>query len=63
MKIDLMIHDDSCGEKLNHDGFCPACKFHPDGQSVAFKKFDKKEIDKLVAKGHTFLGHRRQEIR
>lgn len=37
--IDLMYHDDSCGELLDNTGMCPKCKFHqhrlpgdPDGR-------------------------------
>lgn len=62
-KIKLMIHDDSCDEKLDHTGNCPKCGFHPDMQSTAFMAFDKAEIDKLVAQGRTFLGPYRTEIR
>ena len=35
----IAYHDDPpCNVRLNPDGFCPACGFYPDMQSIALKE-------------------------
>lgn len=59
----VMIHDDSCGEYLDHNGKCPVCGFHPDMQSTAFIPLDNKQLQEMLLKGRTFLGVHRTPIR
>lgn len=37
-----VYHDDSCGVVLIY-GYCPACKFHPDLQSLGARRTKKGE--------------------
>lgn len=60
--MDLMFHDDDCGELLDQDGRCPKCKFHPDMQSTAFKEVPDEEVRRLKADGRTMLGPQRQPV-
>jgi hypothetical protein len=59
----VMFHDDDCGELLDGDGECPKCKFHPDGQSVAFQEVDDVLLrDGIERVGRTYLGKYRERI-
>lgn len=60
--MQLMFHDDDCGELLDKDGRCPKCGFHPDMQSTAFKEVPDAEVSKLRAGGRTLLGLNRRPI-
>lgn len=58
----IMLHDDDCGEFLDHDGMCPRCKFHPDGQSTAFQDVSEDKVLHLISQGRTLLGRGRTPI-
>lgn len=55
--IDLMYHDDDCGVLLDDQGKCPACGFHPDMQSVGFRKVDmtSEEVTRRVGGASGFM--------
>lgn len=55
----LMFHDDDCGALLDSIGQCPACRFHPDMQSTAFREV---APENLVS-GQTYLGVGREVVR
>lgn len=58
----LMFHDDDCGELLDSEGKCPKCKFHPDGQSTAFREVLDAELSTLRRDGRSFLGKYRTPV-
>lgn len=60
--IFMMFHDDNCGELLDKEGECPACGFHPDMQSTAFREVKYEEYAPLAEMGRTFLGLRRTKL-
>lgn len=60
--MQLMFHDDDCGEFLDADGQCPKCKFHPDMQSTAFKNVSDSEVQALKGQGRTLLGQNRKPV-
>ena len=57
--IQVMIHDDGCGEFLDKTGSCPVCQYHPDMQSTAFVDIKQDKLQKLIQKGQSFLGAHR----
>lgn len=60
--MQIMFHDDDCGELLDKEGRCPKCGFHPDMQSTAFKEVPDAEAMRLRASGRTMLGLNRRQI-
>lgn len=60
--MQIMFHDDDCGELLDKDGRCPKCKFHPDMQSTGFKEVPDDEVTRLRASGRSMLGLNRRQI-
>ena len=60
--IQVMVHDDDCGEYLTRKGQCPKCKFHPDMQSTAFTSIEYDELQALIYRGRSFLGINRTPI-
>lgn len=60
--MQIMFHDDDCGELLDKDGRCPKCGFHPDMQSTAFKEVPDADVLKLRSQGRTMLGLNRRQI-
>jgi hypothetical protein len=58
----VMFHDDDCGELLDRAGRCPACGFHPDMQSTAFREVSDAELERLMSEGRTFLGTHRTPL-
>jgi hypothetical protein len=60
--MQVMIHDDDCGEYLDKDGKCPKCLFHPDCQSTAFVDVEYADIKTYLKQGNTMLGLYRKPI-
>lgn len=61
--MQLMFHDDSCGELLDAHGRCPKCEFSPDMQSTGFMEVNAATVKAGIVGGKTFLGQRRKPIR
>lgn len=60
--MQIMIHDDDCGEYLDKNGMCPKCKFHPDLQSLALVETDINTIERYLSAGFTMMGLYRRPI-
>lgn len=60
--MQLMYHDDDCGELLTDQGECPKCRFHPDMQSTGFVQVSMEEFGAMKLKGRTFLGIGREPL-
>lgn len=58
----LMFHDDDCGALLDGEGRCHICLFHPDMQSIGFRRVAQKHIDPLLKTGRSFLGPNRERV-
>jgi hypothetical protein len=58
----LMYHDDGCKAFLDNTGRCPACKYHPDMQSLGVKEVSAEELAYRLDHGETLMGPYRTPI-
>jgi len=55
--IEVMVHEDDCGEILDSAGRCPKCGFHPSMQDTSFKTVQTEDL-----RGRTALGLNREPL-